>query len=220
MWPRNKSYWERKTQYLHTEWKTILPSPSLLPWKRLIFCSLDLSISKTGVVVSTGPLRKVIAEELMLLNCVVGENSWECLGLRSNQFILKEISSGCSLEGLMLMLELKLQYFGHLMGRTDWLEKTLMLAKIEGRRRRRQQRMRWLDDITNAMDMSSGSSGSWWWTGKPGMLQPMRSQKVGHDWATKLSWDRCVEVSKYDTELLCFFEVLSTFAKWSLWLCC
>ena len=138
---------------------------------------------------------------------------------RSNQSILREISPECSLEGLMLMLELKLQYFGHLMGRTDWLEKTLMLAKIEGRRRR-QQRMRWLDDITNAMDMSSGSSGSWWWTGKPGMLQPMRSQKVGHDWATKLSWDRCVEVSKYDTELLCFFEVLSTFAKWSLWLCC
>ena len=86
------------------------------------------------------------------------------------------------------MLELKLQYFGHLMGRTDSLEKTLMLGRIEGRRRRRWQRIRWLDDITNVMDMSSGSSGSWWWTGNHGMLQPMRSQKVRHDWAIKLSW--------------------------------
>ena len=73
---------------------------------------------------------------------------------RSNQFILKKISPGCSLEGLML--KLKLQYFGHLKGRTDSFEKTLMLGKIEGRRRRGGQRMRWLDDITNSMDMSLG----------------------------------------------------------------
>ena len=71
---------------------------------------------------------------------------------RSNQSILKEISPGCSLEGLML--KLKLQYFGHLMGRVDSLEKTLMLGKIEGRRRRGRQRMRWLDGITDSMDMS------------------------------------------------------------------
>ena len=71
---------------------------------------------------------------------------------RSNQSILKEISSGCSLKGLML--KLKLQYFGHLMWRADLLEKTLMLGKIEGRRRRGRQRMRWLDDITNSMDMN------------------------------------------------------------------
>ena len=71
---------------------------------------------------------------------------------RSNQSILKEISLGCSLEGLML--KLKLQYFGHLMQRTDSLEKTLMLGKTEGRRRRRRQRMRWLDGITESMDMS------------------------------------------------------------------
>ena len=70
---------------------------------------------------------------------------------RSNQSILKEISPEYSLEGLML--KLKLQYFGHLMQRTDSLEKTLMLGKIEGRRRRGQQRMRWLDGITDAMDM-------------------------------------------------------------------
>ena len=73
---------------------------------------------------------------------------------RSNQSILKEISPGCSLEGLML--KLKLQYFGHLMRRPDLFEKTLMLGKIEGRRRRGQQRMRWLDGITDSMDMSLG----------------------------------------------------------------
>ena len=91
----------------------------------------------------------------MLLNCGVGEDSWESLGRqarRSNQSTLKEISPEYSLEGLMR--KLKLQYFGHLMGRTDSLEKTLMLVPIEGRRRRGRQRMRWLDGITYAMDMS------------------------------------------------------------------
>ena len=73
---------------------------------------------------------------------------------RSNQSILKEISPGCSLEGLML--KLKLQSFGHLIQRADSFEKTLMLGKIEGRRRRGQQRMRWLDGITDTMDMGLG----------------------------------------------------------------
>ena len=73
---------------------------------------------------------------------------------KSNQSILKEISPGCSLEGLML--KLKLQYFGHLMRRADSFEKTLMLGKIEGRRRRERQRMRWLDGITDLMEMSLG----------------------------------------------------------------
>ena len=73
---------------------------------------------------------------------------------RSNQSILKETSPGCSLEGLML--KLKLQHFGHLLERADSFEKTLMLGKIEGRRRRGQQRMRWLDGITNSMDMVLG----------------------------------------------------------------
>ena len=90
----------------------------------------------------------------MLLNCGVGEDP--CLRVpwtarRSNQSILKEISPGCSLEGMML--KLKLQYFGHLMGRVDSLEKTLMLGGIGGRRKREQQRMRWLDGITDSMDM-------------------------------------------------------------------
>ena len=78
---------------------------------------------------------------------------------RSNQSVLKEISPGCSLEGLML--KLKLQYFGHLMGRIDSLEKTLMLGGIGGRKRRGQQRMRLLDGITDSMDMSSMNYGSW-----------------------------------------------------------
>ena len=89
---------------------------------------------------------------MMPLNCGVGEYSvlWTARG--SNQSILKEISPGCSLEGLML--KLKLQYFGHLMQRADSLEKTLMLGGIGGRRRRERQRMRWLDGITDSMDMS------------------------------------------------------------------
>ena len=98
---------------------------------------------------------------------------------RSNQSILKEISPGCSLE--RMMLKLKLQYFGHLMRRVDSLEKTLILGGIGGRRRRGQQRMRWLDGIWV-------NCGSWWWTGRPGVLWFMGSQRVGHDWATELNW--------------------------------
>ena len=85
------------------------------------------------------------------------ESPWDAR--RPNQSILKEISPEYSLEGLML--KLKLQYFGHLMRRADSFEKTLMLGKIEGGRRRGQQRMRWLDGITNSMDMGLGGLGSW-----------------------------------------------------------
>ena len=120
--------------------------------------------------VRVGLWSKLSSKELMLLNCGVGEDSFfkkkftllyftilywlrvPWTARRSNQSILKEISPGCSLEGMML--KLKLQYFGHLMQRTDSLEKTLMLGGIGGRRRRGWQRMRWLDGITDSMDVS------------------------------------------------------------------
>ena len=101
--------------------------------------------------VRVGLWRKLSAKELMLLNCGL-EVPWT--SRRSNQSILKEIIPGCSLEGLML--KLKLQYFGHLMWRVDLFEKTLMLGGIGGRRRRGRQRMRWLDGITDSMNMSLG----------------------------------------------------------------
>ena len=134
--------------------------------------------------VRVGLWRKLSTEEVMLLNYGVGEDSWESLGLarRSNQSILKEISPEYSLE--RLMLKLKLQYFGHLMQRDDSLEKTLMLGKIEGGRRRGWQRMRWLDGITDSLDIVWVNSRSWWWAGRPGVLQSLGSQRVRHDWAT------------------------------------
>ena len=104
---------------------------------------------------------------------------------RSNQSILKKISPESSLEGLML--KLKLQYFDHLMWRGDSFEKTLMLGKIEARRRGR-QRMRWLDGITDSWTWVWVDSGSWWRTGRPGVLSSIGSQRVGHNWATELNW--------------------------------
>jgi len=101
---------------------------------------------------------------------------------RFNQSIRREISPEYSLEGLML--KLKLQYFGPLMWRTDSLEKTLMLGKIEGRRRRGRQRTRWLDGITDSMDMSLNISGRWWRTRKPSVQQSMMLQRFRHNWVT------------------------------------
>ena len=114
---------------------------------------------------------------------------------RSNQSILKEISPGCSLE--RLMLKLKLQYFGQLMWRADSFEKTLMLGKIEGWRRRGRQRVRWLDGITDSMDMSLGGlrglvlDKEAWCAATHGVT------KVGRDWATELNWTDKYNPQKY-----------------------
>ena len=102
---------------------------------------------------------------------------------RSNQSILKEMNPEYSLEGLLV--KLKLQYTGQLMRRADSLEKPLMLGKIEGSRRRGQQRMRWLDGITDSVGMSLGKLSESERQGKPGVPQSMESQRVRHDWATE-----------------------------------
>ena len=111
---------------------------------------------------------------------------------KSNQSTLKEISPGCSLEGLMLRL--KLQYFGYLMQRANSLEKTLMLGGIAGRRRRGWQRMRWLDGITDSVDMSMSKLWELVMDRRPGVLQSKGSQRVGHDWATELNWDSVLKI--------------------------
>ena len=124
---------------------------------------------RVGWTVKKAERRKIDAFELWCWRRLL---SVPWTARRSNQSILKETSPGCSLKGLMLRL--KLQYFGHLMRRVDSLEKTLMLGRIGGRRRRGQQRMRWT--------WVWASSRSWWWTGKPGMLQ-----SVGLQSQTRLS---------------------------------
>ena len=137
--------------------------------------------------VRVGLWRKLSTEELMLLNCGVGEDSWvPWTARRSNHSILKEISPGCSFEGLML--KLKLQYLCYLMWRVDSLEKTRCW---EGFRAGGEGDDRGWDGWMASPTWWTWvwvNSGSWWWTGRPGMLRFMGSQRVGHDWATKLNW--------------------------------
>ena len=129
----------------------------------------------------------------MLLNCGFGEDSWESLGLQGDptspflrRSVLGVLCPGCSLKGLLL--KLKLQYFGHLMRRVDSLEKTLMLGGIGGRRRRGRLRIRcWMASLTRWTWVWVNSR-SWWWTGRPGVLRFMGSQRVRHSRATELNW--------------------------------
>ena len=123
----------------------------------------------------------------MLLNCGVGEDSWEFLALQEIQLVNPKGNQSWMFLGRTDAV--KLQYFGHLIWRADSSEKTLMLGRIEGRKRRGQQKMRWLDAITDSMDVVWVNSGSWWWTERPGMLQSMGLQRVGHNWVTELNWN-------------------------------
>ena len=147
----------------------------------------------------------------MLLKCGVGEDSrvpWTVR--RSNQVILKEISPEYSLEGLML--KLNLQNFGHLMWRADSFERILILGKIEGGRRRRWQRMRCLDGITNSMAWVWVNSGIWRWTGKCGMLKSMRSQSQTTEqlnW-TELNWNHIWLIHSFMSGRCGCLHILST----------
>ena len=149
----------------------------------------------------------------MLLSCGVGEDSLRVpwTARKSNQSILKEISPEYSLEGLIM--KLKLQYFGHLKQRTDWLEKTLMLGKIEGGRRG-WQRMIWWNASPTQWTWVWASLGSRWWTGRPIVLQFMGSQIVRHDWVSELNWGHRSNLNAH--QQMNGYRICDTYIRWNI----
>ena len=148
----------------------------------------------------------------MLLNCGVGKDSWDCREIR---LVILKGNLSWIFPG-RTDAEDEVPILSYLMRRADWLEKTLMLGKIEGRRRWGWQWVRWLNGITNSMNMNLSKLQSWWRTGRPGMLQSMGSKRVGHDWAAEQQQLHTDGVTPFNSALTCC-EASSKLQSFRLW---